>query len=115
MRGVLSGLNAWILQRASAVYLLLFIVAMPLTIINLNINSFTAWQAFILSPLVATSWIVFFVSLLAHAWVGIRDVLVDYVHSFSVRLIILALIAFYLIAMMIWVLRFLLLHAGVST
>ncbi len=114
MRGVLSGLNAWVLQRASAIYLLLFVVLMPGRIIYLEINSFTAWHTFILSPVIAISWILFFVSLLAHAWVGIRDVVVDYVHTFWIRLTILALIAFYLIAMMIWVLRFLLLHAGVG-
>jgi len=114
MRGVLSGLNAWVLQRASAVYLLLFILIMPTSIFYLELNSYSAWHAFILSPLVAISWILFFVSLLAHAWVGIRDVVVDYVHPFAVRLIILSLLAFYLIAMMIWVLRFLLLHSGVS-
>ena len=114
MRGVLSGLNAWVLQRASAVYLLLFILIMPTSIFYLELNTYNAWHAFILSPLVAISWILFFVSLLAHAWVGIRDVVVDYVHPFAIRLIILSLLAFYLIAMMIWVLRFLLLHAGVS-
>ncbi len=114
MKGVLSGLNAWVLQRASAIYLLLFIIIMPTSIVYSGIDSFSRWHTFILSPLVSISWILFFVSLLAHAWVGIRNVVIDYIHPFAIRLTILSLIAFYLIAMMIWVLRFLLLHAGVA-
>jgi len=114
MSGVLSGLNAWVLQRASAVYLLLFIIIMPTSILYLEIDNFNAWKSFVLSPFVAVSWILFFVSLLAHAWVGIRDVVIDYIHPFSIRLVLLSLIALYLIAMMIWALRFLLLHVGVG-
>lgn len=114
MKGVLSGLNAWVVQRASAVYLLLFIVIMPATIFYLEINSFSSWHAFIFSPFVDVSWVLFFVSVLIHAWVGIRDVVVDYVHSFAMRLIALSFIAFYLIAMMIWVLKFLLLYSGAT-
>jgi len=114
MSGVVSGLNAWVLQRASAVYLLLFTLIMPASIFYLDIGNVAAWQAFIFSPLVAVAWLIFFASLLAHAWVGIRDVVLDYIHPFSVRLIILAMIALYLIAMMFWVLRLLFLSAGVA-
>lgn len=112
MNGVVSGLNAWVLQRASAVYLLLFTLIMPVSIFYLDIDNVVEWQAFILSPFVSVAWTLFFASLLAHAWVGIRDVVLDYVHPFSLRLIILAMIALYLIAMLFWVLRFLFLSAG---
>jgi len=115
MRGVLTGLNAWVLQRASAVYLLLFTLLMPAYIFYLDIESFAKWNSFILSPVVSISWILFFVSLLAHAWVGIRDVVIDYVHSFKLRLFILSIVALYLIAMMFWVLRILFISSGVAT
>jgi len=113
MSGVLSGLNAWVLQRASAVYLLLFALIMPGYILYLDIDSFNVWHAFIASPIISISWILFFVSLFAHAWVGIRDVVIDYVHSFRIRLFILSMIAVYLIAMMIWVVRILFIPTGV--
>jgi len=111
MRGVLSGLNAWVLQRASAVYLLFFTLAMPVYIYYSGVDSYDTWHGLILSPVISISWILFFASLLAHAWVGIRDVVVDYVHSFKIRLIVLSVIAVYLMVMIFWVLRLLLVSA----
>ena len=47
--------------------------------------------------------VLFFGSLLIHAWIGMRDVLIDYVPIMSLRLVILLGIAVFLIAMGIWV------------
>jgi len=112
MSSVLTGLRAWVLQRASAVYLMLFVVLMPIVIAFQKIDSFETWQAFIYSPIVALSWILFFASLFVHAWVGIRDVLIDYVHPFKLRVLLLSLLAVYLIALMFWILRILIISAG---
>jgi len=115
MSGVLTGLRAWLLQRVSAVYLLLFVVLMPVTIACQNIDNFDAWQAFIYSPVIAVLWVLFFASLFLHAWVGMRDVIIDYVHSFKLRALLLSLLAIYLVALMFWVLRILLLSTGATT
>ena len=112
MSVVLSGLKAWVVQRASAVYLLLFVISMPVVIFLQEINSLHAWQDFIAEPMITVSWILFFASLFTHAWVGIRDVIIDYVHSFKIRLVLLSALALYLIIMMFWVLRILLLSTG---
>ncbi len=114
MSGVLTGLRAWLLQRASAVYLLLFIVLMPVAVIFQKVDSLDAWQAFIYSPVVTITWILFFAGLFLHAWVGIRDVLVDYVHPFAIRALLLSLLALYLIAMMLWILKILLINTGAT-
>ena len=112
MSGVLTGLRAWLLQRASAVYLLLFVLFMPIVVVCKKLDSIDAWQAFVYSPVVTITWILFFASLFLHAWVGIRDVLIDYVHPFAIRALLLSLLAFYLIAMMFWVLKILLINTG---
>lgn len=114
MSGVLTGLKAWVLQRASAVYILLFVVLMPVAVICKKVDNLDAWQAFIYSPLITITWILFFVSLFAHAWVGIRDVLIDYVHSFAIRSLLLSLLAIYLMAMMFWVFKILLINIGAT-
>ena len=109
---LLSGLKAWVIQRASAIYLLLFVIFMPVVIFSQKINSFHAWQEFIAEPMITVSCILFFASLFAHAWVGIRDIIVDYVSSFKTRLVLLSALVLYLIVMMFWVLRILLLSTG---
>ena len=56
------------------------------------------------SPLMSISTLLLFAFLLVHAWVGMRDVAMDYLHSFKVRLTVLTLIAAVLIAMGAWLL-----------
>jgi len=52
---------------------------------------------------------VFFAALLTHAWVGLRDVIMDYVHPVAVRVFVLALLVCGLLASAAWVARILLL------
>ena len=44
----------------------------------------------------------FIVSLLYHAWVGMRDILMDYLHATAVRLTAEVLVALALILYLIW-------------
>ena len=50
----------------------------------------------------------FIVAVLVHGWVGMRDVVLDYVHAISLRLTILSLIGLTLISCGLWALRVLL-------
>lgn len=113
MKGGLSGFSAWLLQRASAVYMLLFIVFTPLYIWQRGVNDYSSWRMLLAEPVMALLWALFFLALIAHAWVGVRDILVDYVHSLIVRLGLLAILAILLVMMLFWVLGVLLLNSGV--
>lgn len=113
MRGGLSGLSAWLLQRASAVYMLLFIVLTPLYIWQRGVNDYSSWHMLLAEPAMALFWALFFLALIAHAWVGVRDILVDYVHSLILRLGLLTILAVLLVMMLFWVLGVLLLNSGV--
>jgi len=44
VKGALSGFSAWLLQRASAVFMLLFIVLMPLYIWQYGIRDYSGWR-----------------------------------------------------------------------
>ena len=46
--------------------------------------------------------LVFFAALLYHAWVGMRDILMDYLHATSVRLAAESLVALALLFYLIW-------------
>jgi len=114
VKHLLSGFSAWLLQRVSAVYLLLFLVFMPLYIWQQDVREYRAWHALLAEPVVALIWAVFFLALMLHAWVGIRDILIDYVHSQGLRLGLLAVVAVLLVMMLFWVLRILLMNSGVA-
>jgi succinate dehydrogenase / fumarate reductase membrane anchor subunit len=100
-----SGLRAWFLQRATAIYLLLFIIFMLQHMITNPPQDFHAWQAWLAQPLVGLGLLLFFASLLLHAWVGFRDVLIDYVHPTAIRVTVLTLVGFSLIGCALWVLQ----------
>ncbi len=98
-----SGMRAWLLQRLSSVYMAAFIVVTLLWFATSDAITYTSWRDLLANPVVAVAVALFFSSLLIHAWIGMRDVLIDYVPIMGLRLVILLGIAVFLIAMGIWV------------
>jgi succinate dehydrogenase / fumarate reductase membrane anchor subunit len=97
-----QGMRAWLLQRLSAVYMALWLAAAGLVWWWHGAWDYTAWINLLAHPFVNISLALLFISILIHAWVGIRDVLVDYVPRMSLRFVILIGMATYLVAMGIW-------------
>lgn len=112
MRKAVTGLRAWLVQRMSAVYMLLFIVYLLAHFIVDPPRSYLEWHSWIMSLGVRIAAFVFFAALLAHAWVGLRDVMLDYVHPLAVRVSALALLIGGLLAIAGWIARILLLGRG---
>jgi succinate dehydrogenase / fumarate reductase, membrane anchor subunit len=82
-----DGLREWRLQRWTALALIplgLYFAASMLWLATSDQVTAAAWLA---EPVPALLVILFMLALLAHAWVGLRSVLVDYVHT-STRLFI---------------------------
>ena len=76
-----DGLQEWRLQRRTALALIplgLYFVASMLRLATSDQMTAAAWLA---SPVPALLTILFVLALLAHAVVGMRSVLVDYVHT----------------------------------
>ncbi len=104
-----SGLRAWFLQRATAIYLILFILYLLQHMIFSAPADFTAWRDWLAQPLVSLAVLLFFASLLLHAWVGIRDVIIDYVHPTAIRVSVLTVIGFVLVGCAAWTLKIIIL------
>jgi succinate dehydrogenase / fumarate reductase membrane anchor subunit len=108
VREPVTGLRAWLVQRISAVYVLFFVVYLLAHFAIDPPRSHLAWRGWILSPAVSIVSSLFFVALLTHAWVGLRDVTLDYVKHPGMRLFVLALLIAGLLAMGGWAARILL-------
>ena len=81
-----TGTGTWLVQRATAVGLALTLPVLILYFLMALPVDFVAWQALI-SPL----WLRVLVllagaSLALHAWVGMRDIFMDYAHPTVLRL-----------------------------
>jgi succinate dehydrogenase / fumarate reductase membrane anchor subunit len=98
-----SGLGEWLLQRITAVYLGLFIIFVGIRFLIWPIHDHQSWQAWFTLPWVRVIWLFAFFSLLLHAWIGIRSVLMDYVKPFYLRLLIAVIFASGLITSGLWV------------
>jgi succinate dehydrogenase / fumarate reductase membrane anchor subunit len=109
-----SGLRAWILQRLTAVYMALFVIYLALLWLPSPPDSHAVWRAWVANPWVSIAILLFFLSLLLHAWIGIRDVLIDYVRPIGARLTLLALTGLGLLGCGLWVLE-LILMAGAGS
>lgn len=108
----LSGLEAWLVQRLSAVFMLGFVVFVLLHFLVAPPHAYDAWRSWVGKPGVSVSFVVFVVALLTHAWVGLRDVTLDYVSPLAPRIAVLSSIAVGLFVVAAWAVRILLLVQG---
>jgi succinate dehydrogenase / fumarate reductase membrane anchor subunit len=102
VKAYFSGAQAWLLQRVTALYLFAFVLFFTARSLIAPPASYDAWRAWMQStgPRVAT--LLFFLALALHAWIGLRDIVIDYVKPFDLRLAVLAAIAGGLTATLIW-------------
>ena len=100
MRG--GGLQAWLLQRVSAVYLALFAVFVAFQAPAAPWSSHAAWSAWLARPEIGVPFGLCFLALAVHAWVGMRDVVMDYLRVSGPRLVVLVLLGVFLIGCLLW-------------
>ena len=99
-----QGMRAWLLQRLTAVYIALYSLILIAWLVNEFPISYTDWHALISQPIILITTVLFYLSLFIHAWVGVRDILVDYAKPSSVRFVLLTGLALFLTVMTVWLL-----------
>jgi succinate dehydrogenase / fumarate reductase membrane anchor subunit len=112
VRRPLSGLPAWLVQRLSAVFMLGIIVFMLAHFLVDPPHSYEVWRRWMASTGVSVAAVLFVGAFLTHAWVGLRDVTLDYVAPLAARIATLSLIALSLLAVAAWTVRILWLVRG---
>lgn len=100
---LLGGQRPWVIQRLTAIYMLLFLAASISYVALDNPVTFTAWRALLSEPMLMVGFFLMFSSIFLHAWIGLRDILLDYVQPLPLRSLLLAGLAAGLIALEAWV------------
>lgn len=99
-----SGFKAWFLQWLTSVYIgISIIIATPWFIINGKSLDYQQWLSLLTQPVINVSVLLFFYAIFFHAWVGMRDIIIDYISVGFLRLFILVMIALGLFVMSIWI------------
>jgi len=100
-----QGLRAWLLQRFTALYLGIYFVTVLIAFQSRDSWDYAAWREWMGNPMMGVATTLFLLAVLLHVWVGVRDVLIDYIHAAGLRLIFMAGTALLLSASLLWILR----------
>ena len=106
-----QGLRAWLLQRFTAIYLAVYLLVLVFLMTYRGGFTYAEWHSLFGQPGMGVATALTALALLLHAWVGVRDVLIDYVHAIWLRLLFMAVTALMLLASLLWTLRALTLAA----
>ena len=109
-----SGMHAWLIQRFSGIYIGIFSIILALTLWQSAPQDYQQW-----SQLFSNAWLqlgmsLFVVALLFHAWIGMRDVIIDYIHPVWIKMLVMTGIILMLVASGFWFLKALLLVDVIS-
>ncbi|WP_269532431.1 succinate dehydrogenase, hydrophobic membrane anchor protein [Chitinimonas sp. BJYL2] len=100
--GAHYGLRDWLLQRVTAVIMLVYTVAV-LAFLFLAANaSFDTWRSLFAHTGVKVLSTLTVLALLLHAWVGVRDIWMDYVKPLGLRVTLHVLTILWLIASFVY-------------
>lgn len=96
------GMRIWLSQRITAVAMAIYSVLLVIALCIVKPDSYIAWHAFAKHVLFQIPSFLFFICLSIHAWVGVRDVLRDYIFNQTWRGYLQVLVDFLLVVYVIW-------------
>jgi succinate dehydrogenase / fumarate reductase membrane anchor subunit len=105
--GAHYGVKDWLAQRVTAILMVIYTVVLLLSFLTGHDFSYEGWAG-----LFARQWFklfsaVTFLGLFYHAWVGVRDIWMDYVKPVGVRLVLQLVTIAWLIACAVWAIQIL--------
>ena len=100
--GAHYGMRDWIFQRISAAFMIVYTFIFIAAACYFGIGSFEAWHGlFAMGPMKFLTFI-FLVCVMYHAWVGMRDIFIDYVQPMWIKLPLLSVTVLVLVGYMGW-------------
>ncbi len=100
--GAHYGLRDWLAQRITALVVAAYAILFVGAVLVCSPDSHADWQAMFAPLWMRLASFVFFFSLFWHAWIGMRDIFMDYVKSAAARLSLQVLTIVLLVAYMAW-------------
>jgi succinate dehydrogenase / fumarate reductase, membrane anchor subunit len=86
--GAHYGLRDWLSQRVTATLMALFTVVVVLQVLLGGPMGYDRWAGIFSAQWMRVLTFVVIIALLYHVWVGIRDVLMDYVQAVALKLVL---------------------------
>lgn len=100
--GAHYGAGSWLLQRLTAVVIAAYTVGLGACLLWQPPGSHAEWQAVFDGVFARVATMVFVAALLYHAWVGMRDIFMDYLKPMGLRVAAQAIVGITLFAYLFW-------------
>ena len=100
--GAHYGTGDWLLQRLTALVMAAYTVIFVVGVLVHPVGSYAEWKALFAGTFFRVSTLVFFAALAYHAWIGVRDILMDYVKPMGVRLALQTAVVLVLLFYLVW-------------
>jgi succinate dehydrogenase / fumarate reductase membrane anchor subunit len=105
--GAHYGLKDWLVQRLTAVVMAFYtLLVLAIALWNGGIDH-ALWKALFANGAFRLASFLFMVALLYHAWIGVRDILMDYIKPVGVRLAMEMISVILLVAYLGWTIQIL--------
>ena len=105
--GAHYGLRDWLAQRVTAVIMLVYTLLIVLALLTLPKLDYWHWQALWNLSLMRYATLLFTAALLFHAWVGVRNIFMDYIKDSGLRLTLYVVVIMALISYGAWAVQIL--------
>jgi succinate dehydrogenase / fumarate reductase membrane anchor subunit len=105
--GAHYGLRDWLVQRVTAVVMAVYVLALAGWTLWQPAFGYDIWTELFSGNMMRSFSLLFLLSLFYHAWIGVRDIVMDYVKPASVRLLIHVSVILALILYVIWAVQIL--------
>lgn len=105
--GAHYGLKDWLVQRITAVVMAVYAVLFVGSVLICSPSGYEQWRAMFEPQWMRLASLLFFLSLFWHAWIGMRDIFMDYVKPTGVRLGLQVVVILLLVAYAAWAVQIL--------
>ncbi|RZJ83488.1 MAG: succinate dehydrogenase, hydrophobic membrane anchor protein [Massilia sp.] len=105
--GAHYGVKDWLAQRITAIVMAVYTVILLVTFLTGQNFTYEGWAGLFSRQWFKLFSLVTFLALYYHAWVGIRDIWMDYVKSAGLRLFLMLATIFWLLACAAWTVQIL--------
>jgi succinate dehydrogenase / fumarate reductase membrane anchor subunit len=100
--GAHYGIRDWLAQRITAAIMAIYIVVIAIVLVRRCARDYESWHSLFQSQCMRIVSMLFALSLLLHAWIGVRDIFMDYVKSAGLRLLLQVVVIVLLTSYGLW-------------
>ena len=105
--GAHYGFRDWLAQRVTAGYMAVYTIVMAICFLIVRPMTYPAWKSFMGNGFNRFATFIFLMCLFYHAWVGVRDILMDYIKDTATRLLLEVVVILVLVGYAGWALQIL--------